>query len=132
MSEYLPIPVSVAKQIASAYSRDIVVVCAWSHEHKLLHTTTYGIAAPDKVWAATAGELCAKALMTDLEKAEFSEDFRKDHDAAREVAMAEAIELHLPELRKMAAQIISPANNVLSRMVRDFERASATNKPNPV
>lgn len=36
-------------------------------------------------------------------------------------ALKAAIEKHLPALRQMAAQVISPPNNVLSNMVKDFE-----------
>lgn len=125
MSEYVPIPVEAAKYIALTYSRDIVIICAWSHEHRLLHTTTYGVSPTDKVNAANGGERCAKALMTDLKKADFSEDFRKDHDAAREAAMQEAIEKHLPALKEMAGQILCPKENTFSKMVHDLERAIA-------
>lgn len=128
MSDYVPIPVTEAKKIAITYSRDIVIICAWSHEHALLHTTTYGVAPNDKVSAANGGEICAKALGTELKAADVSEDFRKAHDAAREVAMAEAIEKHLPSLQTMAKQI-GPRDDTFSTMVADFERAAKKTQP---
>ena len=123
MSEYQEVPVETAKQIASSYGKDIVVISCWNHEHAKLHTTTYGVSPKDKVSAANAGEICAKALGMDLHRMRDYEDFRKDHDAGKQRAMAEAITKHLPAMKEMARQVISPANNVFSRMVADFEKA---------
>ena len=126
MSEYKQVPVEAAKQIATSYDRDIVIICCWSHEHKLLHTTTYGVAPADKVSAANGGEICAKALASDLTRKTDYEDFRKDSDAGKQRAMEEAIKKHLPAMKEMASQVISPANNVFSRMVADFEKSLGT------
>lgn len=70
MKSYLSIPVEVARKIARDFDRQIVVICAWSHEHKLLHTVTYGEQPNDKISAAKAGELAAAALGADLSKTE--------------------------------------------------------------
>lgn len=123
MSEYKQVPVEVAKQISESYGKDIVIICCWNHEHSLLHTTTYGVSPKDKVSAATGGEICAKALMSDLARKTDYEDFRKDFDAGKQRAMEEAIKKHLPRLEEMGRQIISPANNVFTRMVADFRKA---------
>lgn len=123
MSEYKEIPVEVAKQIAGSYGRDIVIICCWSHEHSLLHTTTYGIAPSDKASAARGGELCAKALGSNLTRMQDYEDFRKDTDAGKQRAMEEAIGKHLPALTAMGEQILSPKDNMFTRMVEDFRKA---------
>lgn len=124
MSEYIPIPVLAAKSLAETYQRDIVIISAWSREHKLLHTVTYGVSAADKVSAANGGEICAKALGMDLSRSQFNEDFRKEYNAGRERAMLEAIRKHLPSLKTMARQIIHPTENTFSRMVKDLEKAT--------
>lgn len=123
MNEYKQVPVEAAKQIAVNYGRDIVIICCWSHEYKLLHTTTYGVAPADKVSAANGGEICAKALASDLTRKTEYEDFRKDLDAGKQRAMEEAIKKHLPALRGFSASTISPRDNVFSKMVADFEKA---------
>src|SRR5262245_38447248 len=122
-TEYMPIPVQMARQIAEATQRDIVTILAWSHEHQLLHTTTYGVTAADKVTAARMGDIATQALGMDLLRSEVSEDFRKDLDAGKQCRMLEVIRKHLPALKKMAGQIIHPSENTFSRMVRDFEDA---------
>lgn len=126
MSEYQQVPVEAAKQIAVNYGRDIVIICCWSHEHKLLHTTTYGVAPADKVSAANGGEICAKALASDLTKKTDYQDFRKDLDAGKQRAMEEAIKKHLAALKNMAGQVIDPPNNVFAKMVADFEKSLGT------
>jgi len=53
----------------------------------------------------------------------YTEDFRRDFDAAKQKAMLEAINAHLPALRKMAGQVLCPPNNVFARMIADFEKS---------
>ena len=76
MNPYRSIPVESARQIARAFDKQIVVICAWNHEHKKLHTVTYGSDPKDKISAANAGEICTKALGMDLSKSDTNEDFR--------------------------------------------------------
>jgi len=76
MNPYLSIPVETAREIARTFDKQIVVICAWNHDHGKLHTVTYGVEPDDKINAAKAGELCAKALGMDLSKRESVEDFR--------------------------------------------------------
>lgn len=128
MSEYKPVPVDRAKGIALDFSKDIVIICVWDREHNLLHTTTYGVSPEDKVSAAKGGEIVAQALGMDLHKSTHYEDFRKDFDAAKARALHEAVKKHLPALQGMARQIISPTDNVFSRICNDFEAAI---HPNP-
>lgn len=98
MNEYKEVPVEVAKQIAGAYGKDIVVINCYSREHNLLHSTTYGITPADKVSAAKAGEIIAEALGSDVSRLTEYEDFRKDLDAGKQRAMEEAIKKHLPDM----------------------------------
>ncbi len=79
---YLDIPVDVARQIAERFLRRIVVILAWDGDTGLLHTTTYGMSANDKLAAASAGELATKALGFDLGARTTFEDFRMPSEAA--------------------------------------------------
>jgi hypothetical protein len=90
MPEYIEVPVFVAKEIAEVYRKSQVIISSWDSEHGLLHTTTYGKEAFDKESAAAAGEICAKALGSDLSKKKEFEDFHKDYDPA---FLREALEL---------------------------------------
>ncbi|HEV2350823.1 MAG TPA: hypothetical protein VG028_13360 [Terriglobia bacterium] len=76
MRPYKSIPVEVARQIAREFDKQIVVISAWNHEYAKLHSVTYGTEPSDKIAAARAGDICAKALGMDLLKAEVTEDFR--------------------------------------------------------
>lgn len=87
---YQEVPVAVAKNIATEFDKDIVVICCWDRLHGLLHTTTFGVTAPEKVWAGAAGEICCKALGSDLSRAKSYEDFRDGYQPA---IQREAIEL---------------------------------------
>lgn len=76
MKPYLSITVEKAREISREFEKQIVVICAWNHEHQKLHTVTYGVEPVDKLSAAKAGDICAKALGMDLGKREIIEDFR--------------------------------------------------------
>ena len=76
MKPYLPIPVEFAREVARKFDKDIVIICAWSNEHALLHTTTYGVNPEDKIHAAKGGEIAATALGMDLKAKIPTEDFR--------------------------------------------------------
>lgn len=132
MSEYKNIPVAAAVEIAEKFTKDVVVILAWSHEHHQFHTVTYGVAPKDKTPAAKLGEMVTAAAGADMTRKEFVEDFRKDYSAAKQAAMKRAIEKHLPALSQMAGQIISPKNNTFSKMVADFENALALETQTPL
>lgn len=82
MSEYQPVPVNVAKQIAESFQKSQVVILSYDQEHNLTHTTTYGVAAFDKEQAAAIGELVTKAIGCDMSKRVNYEDFHNDYDPA--------------------------------------------------
>src|ERR1043166_3558936 len=98
MKPYLAIPVETARQIARDFDKQIVIVLAWNHEHKLLHTVTYGAQPRDKISAANGGEIAAKALGTDLSKAGFTEDFRTV-DAAKNAQLRDLADRAVHVLR---------------------------------
>jgi hypothetical protein len=83
MSDYIPVPVEAAKSIAERFKQKAVVVLAWDDGRELMHTTTYGASAIDKVVAAGIGERCAAAIGCDLGRVQSFEDFRADFDPAR-------------------------------------------------
>lgn len=73
---YIPVPVSVAKEIAEKFAKDIIVIVAWYRKHEMTHTTTYGAAAELKDVAASWGEYFAKAVGADVAKTNWYEDYR--------------------------------------------------------
>jgi len=95
MSDYKPVPVESARQLAKDFDKDIVIVLTWDRKHNLMHTTTYGKEPADKISAANGGDIAAKALGCDLGKKDPNEDFRTV-DAARNA-----------QLRDLAGGLIS-------------------------
>lgn len=104
---YQPIPVETARQIARDFAKQIVIICAWDGTANLLHTTTYGVDALDKIAAAKGGEICAKALGTDLGKKDPNEDFRTV-DAAYNAQFRDMAEGVLHCLRSYENGNVSP------------------------
>jgi hypothetical protein len=76
--EYRTVPVAAAAELAQRFSKDIVVILCWDALHNLVHTTTWGHSANDKLVAADAGETAAKAIGCDLKQQRTYEDFRLD------------------------------------------------------
>mgnify|MGYP006908234730 CR=1 FL=1 len=87
MSEYKPVAVDVARQIATQFDKSAVVILSYDPVHQLTHTTTYGRSAADKDAAAKLGDACA-SLVGDLSRRTNYEDYRTTDQAVR----AEAIE----------------------------------------
>ena len=81
--EYQTVPVEAAKRIALEFDKQQVVIIAVDHPFNQIHTATYGVGADDKVEAAKMGEFLTKQLGCDTSKSKFTEDFRKDLDAAK-------------------------------------------------
>jgi hypothetical protein len=77
MSEYVPVPVAAARDIALNFSKDIVVIVALDKAHDKIHTTTYGRDAFDKILAADLGVKLALEAGCDVVRAEYNEDFRQ-------------------------------------------------------
>lgn len=76
MSEYTPVPVEAAKNIAEKFGKSIVIVFSHDPIHGMMHTTTYGVDPQDKAWAARGGEIATKALGGILELKTDFEDYR--------------------------------------------------------
>lgn len=83
MSEYLPVPVDVARAISENYSKSMVVILCYDDVHEVTHTTSYGREAFDKENAAAAAVLCTKAVGGDLSRKQEYEDFHNNYDAAK-------------------------------------------------
>jgi hypothetical protein len=75
---YMNVPVIVAAQIGEQFAKDVVVILCWDASHNLVHTTTWGRAANDKLIAAAAGAAASKAFGSDIERKIIYEDFRLD------------------------------------------------------
>ena len=94
--EYQPVPVEVASQVAERFSKDIVIIMCWDAAHNLVHVTTWGHSASDKLVAADAGETAATAIGCDLKQQRTYEDFRLD--AARLKEENDGLKARLAEL----------------------------------
>ncbi|TWT38700.1 hypothetical protein [Blastopirellula retiformator] len=77
MSEYQPISVELAKQIADDYSKDVVVICAGDEKHDRLHFTSFGRDPIDKLAGARMAEMFAEQLGSYADSQQTThEDFR--------------------------------------------------------
>lgn len=81
-SEYKPIPVAVAKEIADKFGKSIVVILAFDREWERTHTTTYGVTSFEKENAAAVGEIATQAIGCDLGRKQVFEDFHRDYAPA--------------------------------------------------
>jgi hypothetical protein len=81
LSDYQPITVDAAREIAERFGKRIVVIVGWDGGTGQTHITTYGERAADKPWAAQAGEVIAQALNVGPPKTTY-EDWRM-RDAAQ-------------------------------------------------
>lgn len=77
MSDYIPVPVSAAKEITDQFEKSIAIIATWDQAHGLLHVTTYGVNESEKAWAASGGEIVAKALGSMPDQAIFFENYQK-------------------------------------------------------
>lgn len=83
MGEYVPIPTTVAREIAEKFAKQVVVILGVDYAQDRTHVTTYGINADHKAVAAAMGLLCFKAVSDkDAVPLEKFEDFRDVMDAA--------------------------------------------------
>ena len=60
MSDYIPVPVPAAKQIADLYDKDQIIIISADIAHDKLHFTSYGVTATNKLDAARATKLIMK------------------------------------------------------------------------
>lgn len=107
MKPYQVIPVETARKIAREFDKQIVIICAWNHDHKLLHMVTYGDSPQDKISAANGGDTVTKALGMDLSKADVSEDFRTV-DAAKNAQLRDLCEGVIHCLRSYEFENVEP------------------------
>lgn len=82
MSEYVPVPVEAAREIAQKFAKDIVVIVATDRAHDQIHTTTYGRSQFDKIHAAELGPVLATAAGGFVPAAKMFEDFRDPAERA--------------------------------------------------
>ena len=99
LSEYKPVTVQAASEIARVFNKDVVVVMAIDRTHDKTHFTSYGRSADDKIQAAEFCELISGGLGCPGPLERF-EDFRSVDAAKR----AEDIENARRALRWALAQ----------------------------
>ena len=92
LPDYVPVPVEAAKQIAVQFQKQMVVIIATDNVHQQTNFTTYGVSPEEKVEAAVTAEFLSKQMGNVPEANRFSEDFRRDMDAAKYKAALEALE----------------------------------------
>lgn len=90
VSAYTPVPVEVAREIGGRYAKQIVVVMSWDDTCGRFHTTTWGLSARHKEWAAELGVQLARAAGADLGRAEHFEDFRCPSASAQNAEKCES------------------------------------------
>jgi len=74
-SDYIPVPVAAAAAIAANYAKQVVVIVSLDRAHDLVHTTTFGERAGDKLVAAETGDAVAR-LLADFDRRTPFEDWR--------------------------------------------------------
>ena len=92
LPDYVPVPVEAAKQIAVQFQKQMVVIIATDNVHQQTNYTSYGVSPEEKVEAAVTAEFLSKQMGNVPEANKFSEDFRRDMDAAKYKAAMELIE----------------------------------------
>lgn len=77
MSDYKPVTVEAARQIATVFEKNVVVVASIDTLHDRLHVTTFGRSAAEKLTAAAYGDKIAEVLASErLAEMVTFEDFR--------------------------------------------------------
>lgn len=110
MAEYISVPVEAAAVIAREFSKSQVVIISLDPLHRLVHTTTFGVSASDKVEAARAGDFLAEQLGLDLAQRNYVVDFRDEYQPA---LYREALDL---------LKLIRNRNGCTPQMVQQAER----------
>lgn len=83
MPDYKPVPVEAAKQIAQQFDKSQVIIVTFDPLFRLLHRTSYGVSAMDKVAAAHAADEFVRSTGAEPRLRQTHEDFRRDFDAAQ-------------------------------------------------
>jgi hypothetical protein len=108
---YKEVPPPVARDVGERFDKNVVVIICWDETSGLMHTTSWGLRAVDKVYAAQAAEIITKGLGGDLDRKIMFRDFRADHlDAG---LAREAFEL---------CQKIVARNGTTAPMIQQAER----------
>ena len=123
---YQPVVVGVAAGIAKRFSKDIVIIVSWDARHNLIHTTTWGQSANDKLVAADAGETIVKAIGCDLQRQRIYEDFRLD--AARWKEENDRLKAQIANLTPSPIDALKYADacSVVMELVRDYGDGECT------
>jgi len=132
-SNYQPISVEVAKQLAEQHGKDWVVILAFDRANCLTHTTTYGASAQDKVDAAIFGEVATKAIDCEVSLGVSYEDFRTDFDAGIMAMLKEACESGLSalECQKAADDGYTVHDRAIKRLREAITAANANKNKKP-
>lgn len=109
MSEYTPVPVEEAYQIAQNFRKDVVVIIAFDDDHGQVHCTTYGNTAYNKILAAELGPKLVIAAGGFMPEAKAFEDFRdaavaQERADKRRLVIEKILEFH-PQSPETGAEL---------------------------
>jgi len=83
MADYVPVPVSVAKEVAERCDKQIIIILAWNRPSDMCHLTSYGESPTEKDTAAAFADKLRDMLADDPSAATVFEDFREPTEAAK-------------------------------------------------
>jgi hypothetical protein len=124
VSEYIPVPVAAAKEIAEKHAKDLVVVISYDRAHDLLHTTTFGTDAQSKDIAAQWGDAIPKLLGCAVEASKWYEDYR----ATEAATYKERID-QLTEILGECASELEHFNPALAKRAYESRNAALSVQP---
>lgn len=108
---YRAVEVEAAAEIAGRYRKHVVVILAVDREYGMIHTTSYGVGAEDKIEAATIADWVRRRL-GDAKQSTMYEDFR-GLDVAKLVADNERLSDLYQKERDAAERFLDEAAGLL-------------------
>jgi len=103
--DYLPVTVEAARSVGICFHKDVVVILSIDRSHDLMHTTTWGRSAEDKVFAARWGDVLTAASGSDLTQRQTFEDFRTMERAALNAAAADRRRMLISDVLAFEARL---------------------------
>ena len=114
MSKYKKIPITAAKEIASKYAKDQVIILTWDKAHSKTHITTFGKSLEDCQQAAAGGNNLKRALGW---PDELCQDMPKRASKGLIKQVRETLKAGPKKVQDIATEIAAPIEGV-SRIIR--------------
>jgi len=119
--KYIPVEVSAAREIAFRYQKQRVFIIAVDTAHNKTHFTTYGISPQDKIEVANMAEAIALQIGCNPAESKYTEDFRKDFNAADYKATKET----LAAVRNMVSRFLVTHHDISRSWLDGFVECGA-------